>query len=110
MTGEADRVTVGTCFESTLLQPESIADCFGRLDYVFLARISLRLIRFMTNGAALGRRRFLLLKQRIDKRRATVGVQSHYVNVLVMRKADAEFRNEFSPLQLGISDIAKTWE
>ena len=91
MTGEADRVTVGNCFESTLLEPESIANCFGRLDYVFLARVSLRLIRLMTDGTALGRRRFFLLKQRIDRRRAAVGIQSNYINMLVMRKANAEF-------------------
>ena len=109
MTREADRVTVRDRLERALLQPEVIPDVFRRLDDVLFARLALRLVSLVTNGTALGRRWFLFLEQNAYEESAIAIAENptHHVDVLVMRKADTEFRNEFAALQFWISEIAK---
>jgi len=54
--------------------------------------------------------RLLILKQRVYERRATVGIQSDNIKVLIVRKADAEFGNGVSSLKAWIGNVAQTWE
>lgn len=67
----------------------------------------------MTDGTTLGRTFFFLsLEKSGNERRATFFdvVEPDYIDMLVMRKADTEFGNKLSSLQLGIRNIAETWE
>lgn len=101
-------MTVRDRLESALLQPEGIAQSLGRFDDVFLAGFSLRLIGLVADRTAFWRRGLFVLKQRVHKRRATVRIQSHDINVLIMRKADTEFGHELSALEFWIYNIAQT--
>src|ERR1041384_8777612 len=56
MTREADRVAGRNRFERALLKPEIIADVLRRLRHVLVARLALRLVSLIADGAALRRR------------------------------------------------------
>jgi len=113
VTREANRVTVGRGLERAFLQPESIADILWRLGHEFLARIPLRLISLMTDRTTLGRSVLLLfLHRRVNEPPETICsptwcVKTDDIDVLVVRKSYAKFRNKGSALKFWIGDVAQ---
>lgn len=95
MTCKTGRVRGGRGLESSLFEPERIAQFIGRLHGVFVRAVALRLVSLMTNRAArLGRAAF---RARGEKeraaRRARNFVLADDIDVFVVRKEDLKIRS-----------------
>jgi len=115
VTGEASGMTIWNSFEGPFLQPEIVADVFWHLRNVFVARVTLRLISLVTNRATLGHAFFLLLERRRYESNSEVPalvqpIEAYDINMLIVRKGDAEFCNELPLFPGRVSYIAETGE
>ena len=109
VTGEANCVTVRNSFEGAFLQPKVIAQILRWFGDVFFAGVTLRLIGLMTDGTALRWSVFLFLERSVNQPSAIFAgqVETDYINVFVVRKSHAEFRNELSSFQFRIGNVAE---
>ena len=115
VTGEADGMTVRNSLERALLQPEIVADIFWWFRKVFFARVTLRLVSLVTNRATLGHAFLLLLERRRYESNSEVPalvqpIEAYDINMLIVRKGDAEFCNELLLFPGRVSYIAETGE
>jgi len=110
VTGEANCVTVRNRFERSFFQPKVVAQILRRFGDVLFAGISLRLIGLVTDGTALRWSVFLFLERGVDQPTATLAgpVETDDINVFVVRKADAEFRNKLTSFEFSIANVAET--
>ena len=116
VTGETHRMTVRYGLERALLQPKIIAPVFRGFGHVLFTRIALRLIGLMTDGATF--RLVIIGRVSFPRRdgyepRAAVSLETRSVEpddvyVFVVRKTDAEFRDELAPLLLRVINVTET--
>ena len=98
MTRKTGRVTDGRGLESSLLEPERIAQFGGRFGDEFVRRVALRLICLVTDRAARrGGGGVIRLQPRVDEERAVravrSGVPADDLEMLVVRERDLKIRS-----------------
>ena len=109
--GEDEFVVPGRLFEIPVMRAGNVSAA-GEEKRVAPAEEKCETCKARGGEQCFGRRWLLLLEQNAYEESAIAIAENptHHVDVLVMRKADTEFRNEFSALEFWISYIAKTRE
>jgi len=116
VTTEAGLVIIRKCFERSLLQPKRIVQVFWWLSYVLVRRLPLRLIRLMTNGAALwfSGLFWFLLPRSIHQRNGVAlsfrQIDADRIEMFIVRKSDYELGAKIFFLLRRSGNVPKTGE
>ena len=109
MTGKTGRVPDWRGFESSLFEPESVAQFGGRLRHVFVRSVALRFVCLMANRAAAAFRR--KREPRVDEERAVQRsldfVLADNIDVFVMRKRNLEIRTRGFAFRRLVENLAR---